>query len=245
VARPDLCIASWELEKEAIMVKSLRMGAALAALMGLPVIGAGCASTEIVPQVPTQDGVAVVQQSRLELRAEVQPGSHSVPNTLTPIMISVKNLADSSVNVSLDDIELELLEDGKTSEAVPPERIRPRPPAGLGLDPASPFAAQSPVTGGAGAAPSAGVPPPVPDANVTYSSDAGRGRDVAEEPLKRKIIDTAFTGGDIPSGQAREGLVYFQTPPKEVERLRLIVRVHAPDGQAPVEVLEIPFARES
>jgi hypothetical protein len=227
------------------MIERLRAGAPFLALAAVTVMASGCAASEIVPQGPTQDGVAVARESRLELRAEVQPGTHSVPNTLTPIMISVRNLAESSVNVSLDDIELELLEKGRASEPVPPQRIRPRPPTGLGLDPSSPFAAQSPVAAGGGAPPAAGAPPPVPDPNVTYAADGGRARDLSEQPLQRKIIDTAFTGGDIPSGQAREGLVYFATPPREVERLRLIVRVHGPDGQAPVEVLEIPFVRES
>lgn len=62
--------------------------------------------------------------------------------------------------------------------------------------------------------------------------------------MKREIVATAFTGGEIASGQTMKGLVYFATPPRGVERLRLIVRVHAPDGKTPIETIEIPYAVE-
>jgi hypothetical protein len=200
--------------------------------------------------VPSQDGVAVVRESGVELRAEVQPGTHSVPNTFTPIKITLKNLAPSSVRVALEDIELELVQEGKTSEAVPPQRIKPRPPVGLGLDPASPFAAQAATSSAAVGTPgSAPVAPPaggaVADPNLTYSADGSQGTDVSHDPVRRTIVATAFTGGEIASGETQEGLVYFATPPKDVQLLRLRITVHSADGRAPVEVIEIPYAVQS
>lgn len=232
------------------MSKPLKPAATIAAIVCAPLLVLACASTELVPLVPSEDGVAVVRESQLELKAEVQPGENSVPNTLTPIKIALTNLAPNSVHVSLDDIELELLEpattepgaalsDGATSEPVPPQRIKPRPPVGLGVDPASPFASQTATSSASVNPPAAAI---VPDPNTSYQADAAHGNDVTTEPVRREIIATAFTGGEIASGETEEGLVYFATPSKKVERLRLIVRVHAADGRTPIETIEIPYA---
>jgi hypothetical protein len=224
------------------MSQSFRTGVFVAAMLAAPLLGLACSTTELVPLVPSEDGVAVVQEAQLQLKAEVQPGEHSVPSTLTPIEIALTNLAPDSVRVSLDDIELQLVETGKISEPVPPQRIKPRPPVGLGVDPASPFASQT-------AASSPAVNPPAaritPDPNTSFQADAARGRDVTTDPLRRQIIATAFTGGEIASGETEEGLVYFATPPKHVERLRLIVRVRTPEGQLPAATIEIPYAVKS
>lgn len=224
------------------MSDSSKTRAVLVAIAAAPLLGLACSTTELVPLVPSEDGVAVVQKARLELKAEVMPGENSVPNTLTPIKISLTNLAPESVHVALDDIELELVENGKTSEAVPPERIKPRPPVGLGVDPASPFASQTATS-------SASVTPPAaalaPDPNTTFQADAARGKDVTTDPVRREIIATAFNGGEIASGATEEGLVYFATPSKHVERLRLIVRVHGSEGDMPAATIEIPYAVKS
>jgi hypothetical protein len=233
---------SLEPQEKRTMSESSKMGAFVVAIAAAPLLGLACSTTELVPLVPSEDGVAVVQEAQLELKAEVQPGENSVPNTLTPIKISLKNLAPESVHVALDDIELELVENGKTSEAVPPQRIKPRPPIGLGVDPASPFASQTATS-------SASVNPPAaaiaPDPNTTYQADAAHGKDVTTDPVRREIIATAFTGGEIASGATEEGLVYFATPPKHIERLRLIVRVRARQGQNPPATIEIPYAVKS
>jgi hypothetical protein len=221
------------------MSESQHTGAFVAAIVIAPWLALGCSSTQLVPLVPNERGVAVVQEALLELKAEVQPGENSVPNTLTPIEIALTNRARSSVHVSLDDIQLQLIENGQSSEPVPPQRVKPRPPVGLGVDPASPFASQTATSSAAVNPPAAAI---VPDPNISFQSDAAQGKDVTTDAVRREIIATAFTGGDIASGETAEGLVYFPTPPKRVERLRLIVRVHAPDGQLPVQTIEIPYA---
>jgi hypothetical protein len=199
----------------------------------------GCtAATTLVPAGPTRDGVAVVSKSGLELSAEVQVGSHTVPKSVTPIRISIKNLTPAGVYVALEDIELE--GEGFSSEAAPPENVKPRPAVGLSVDPASPFAtAQGATTGAAVPPPAATVPPAIPTAPT-----AGADRGTALDPVKREIITQAFEGGLIGSGETQEGLVYFTTPPSDVDRLRLRVRVRSSVGNS-FQTLEIPYSVES
>ena len=221
------------------MSESQPTGVFVAAAVFVPLLALGCSSTQLVPLVPNEHGVAVVREALLELKAQVQPGENSVPNTLTPIQIALTNRASSSVHVSLDDIELQLIENGQSSEPVPPQRIKPRPPVGLGVDPESPFASQTATSSAAVNPPAAAI---AADPNTSFQSDAAHGKDVTTDPVRREIIATAFTGGEIASGETVEGLVYFATPPKHAERLRLVVRVHAHDGQLPVQTIEIPYA---
>lgn len=203
-----------------------------------------CASPELVPQVPSEGGVASVQQSGVELSAEVQSPGHLLPASLTPIEIAIENTAGEPVFVALDDIELELVEKGVSSEAVLPQRIKPRAPLGLGIDPTSPYASQSP-TSGSGVAPQGGGS--VMEPSTAYATGTGRGGPaVSGDPAaQREIVERAFAGGYIGSGETQRGWVYFETPPDGVERLRLRVRVHKKDGATPVEVLEIPYAFRS
>jgi hypothetical protein len=130
------------------------------------------------------------------------------------------------------------VEEGVTSEAVPPQRIKPRRPVGLGIDPASPFASQAP-TSGAAIAPQGSSS--VIEPSTAYTTGAGKGG--PGDPAKREIMEQAFDGGFIDSGEKEQGLVYFERPPRDVSRLRLRVRVHTAGGGAPVEVLEIPYVQ--
>lgn len=200
-----------------------------------------CASPDLVPQVPSQGGVAVVEESGVQLSAKVQAGSAVAPGTLTLIEISVKNNAAEPIYVALEDIELELVDDGVTAEAVAPHRIKPRRPPGLGIDPSSPYASQSPV-GGSGVAPTGGGAVMEPSTAYTVKGGIATPGDSA---ARREIVEDAFKGGYIGSGETGHGLVYFENPPKDVDRLRLRVRVHKKDGATPVEVLEIPYSVKS
>lgn len=210
---------------------------------GCGLLGAlcACASPNLVPEVPNKDGVAVVEESGVQLRAEVQKGSAVAPSTLTLIKISVKNNAAEPVYIALEDIELELVDAGVTAEAVPPQRITPRRPPGLGIDPASPYASQSP-TSGSGVAPTGGGSVMEPSTAYTTNTIAGRPPSSADSAAQRELVEGAFEGGYIDSGETEHGLVYFENPPEDVDRLRLRVRVHKKNGATPVEVLEIPYA---
>jgi hypothetical protein len=205
--------------------------------LGLISASACVSATDLVPLVPSQDGVVVVADSGLELSAKAQTGSHAVPRTLLPIKISIRNLAPAGVYVSLDDIELELEGEG-TAEAVPPTRIKARRPIGLGIDPASPFASQAPTSGTAAAAPGGGA---IPETTVGYAA----GKSAVVDPVKREILDTAFWGGYIDTGETEEGVVYFAKPPEDVSRLRLRVRVRPRGSSAPVRTLIIPYSVQS
>lgn len=83
--------------------------------------------------------------------------------------------------------------------------------------------------------------------STAYTTGAGKGgtESPADPTAKREIVEEAFDGGYIDSGETEHGLVYFENPPDDVERLRLRVRVHKKDGATPVEVLEIPYSVRS
>jgi hypothetical protein len=84
-----------------------------------------------------------------------------------------------------------------------------------------------------------------PSTAYTTSTVKGRPENPADPAAKREIVEEAFDGGYIDSGQTEHGLVYFENPPNDVNRLRLRVRVHKKDGGTPVEVLEIPYSVKS
>jgi hypothetical protein len=206
-------------------------GVALAACL----LGVACTSAMLVPLSPTEDGIASVHQGQLELRAQVQPGSYNVPDTITPIQIWVHNSAQSGVYVALDDIQL--LAAGKAAEPLEPGSLRPRP-LGVGLDPASPFAASS--QGAVGAA------PVVPESGMGMSAPTfANAKDAAPlDPQRRQIVESAFPGGLIAPGATERGFVYFPTPTETAAPLTLRVRIRSVDG-VPLQTLEIPYALES
>jgi hypothetical protein len=224
----------WAHDRRGRVSKRRLLGLGCAALL----LGGCTTATTLVPAGSSQDGVAVVSKSGLELSAEVQAGSHTVPRSVTPIKISIKNLTPAGVYVALEDIQLE--GEGFSSEAAPPESVTPRPAVGLGVDPASPFAtAQGATTGAVVPPPGAAVPSPTPLAPAA-AADKG----TVLNPVKREIVTQAFEGGLIGSGETQEGLVYFTTPPSDVDHLRLRVRVRSSLGNS-FQTLEIPYSVES
>jgi len=210
-------------------VRSAFPSIALAACL----FGAACNSAMLVP-VSAEDGIASVHQGELELRAEVQAGSHNVPDTITPIQIWVHNASAAGVYVTLHDISL--IAGGSSAEPLEPSSLQPRPRS-LGLDPASPFVASSQGAVGAAPVPESGVGAPV----SSYSS----GRDSAPlDPQRRAIQSSSFEGGFIPPGGTERGMIYFPAPTRSGETLTLRVRVRSSDG-VPLQVLEIPYTLES
>lgn len=194
---------------------------------------ASCVSSAaLVPLVPHEDGVAVVEQSGIVLSAEVKQ-LYEVPPDVTPIRISIQNNAGRGIYVELDDIELEGA--AHTFRVLPAEEIRPRRPVGLSMDPASPYASaqgaaalQYGLPGGTG---SFNVDP----ALAYASGDGWRSR------TSRELVMSAFDGGYIDIGESQHGLVFFKTTPEVSGRLTLRVRVHAGSGSAPLETLEVPY----
>ena len=84
-----------------------------------------------------------------------------------------------------------------------------------------------------------------PSTAYTTTTVQGRPANPADPAAKREIVEEAFDGGYIDSGETEHGFVYFEKPPKDVDRLRLRVTVHKKDGATPVEVLEIPYSVKS
>jgi hypothetical protein len=192
-----------------------------------------CTSATLVP-VSAEDGIASVQQGQLELRAEVQSGSHDVPDTITPIQIWVHNSSATGVYVALHDISL--VANGSAAEPLEPSELRPRP-LGLGLDPASPFVASSQGAVGAAPVPESGMgAPPSPYPNARDSEPL--------DPQRRALQSGAFEGGFIAPGATERGMIYFRAPTRSGEKLTLRVRIRSGDG-VPLQVLEIPYTLES
>jgi len=209
-----------------------RYGAFRGVVLAACLLGAACTSATLVPLYMTEDSIASVRQGRLELRAEVQPGSHNLPDTITPIQIWVHNATDMGVYLALQDIQLVAGE--SAAEPLEPSALRPRP-SGVGMNPASPFAASSQGAAGAVPLPESGMGAPAPSfANA---------RDAAPlDPQQRQLQASAFVGGFIAPGATERGLVYFPTPTSQ--RLTLRVRIRSRDG-VPIQNLEIPYALES
>ena len=202
-------------------------------LLAAGLFAGACTSATLVP-VNAQDGIASVRHGELELRAEVQSGSHNLPDTITPIQIWVHNSSTRGVYVALHDISL--VADGSATEPLEPSELQPRP-LGLGLDPASPFVASSQGAVGAAPVPESGVGAPV--------SPYANGRDSEPlDPQRRAIQSSAFEGGFVAPGATERGMIYFPAPTRSGEKLTLRVRIRSGDG-VPLQVLEIPYTLES
>jgi hypothetical protein len=201
-------------------------------------IAMGCATTELAPTAPNTDGAAVARTSSVEVRAQVRPPHPDVPSSLTQIEISVKNLTPGVISVALDDIELVAPE--SRTPAILAESIQLRRPIGLGIDPASPFAASSTAssasaTGGVDRASSG----PVFEPSETYALGADA------DPRRRELVDAAFRGGSLDRGETERGVIYFDTESIAGDRVNLRVLVRAGSDRGVTQVLEIPFTVQS
>jgi hypothetical protein len=141
------------------------------------------------------------------------------------------------VYVELKDIELH--GSSHALDAVPPRSIEPRHRiASLGLDPASPFVVEQSVEG---VGPHAGR-----TETVLIEPGLGTGTAPINAPGKTdraraELLRSAFEGGAIPSGETREGFVYFRQLPEHADRLTLEVGVRPAPDRAPATVLQIPY----
>lgn len=190
-------------------------------------------SAALVPLVPHEDGVAVVERSGIVLSAQAKSGLPQVPPDVMPIRISIENKAGSGIYVDPDDIELQGV--GGTFALLRAEDIRPRRPVGLSMDPASPYAS---------AQGAAAVQYGQPGGTATFNVDPTLGYTAGDgwrSPESRELVMSAFDGGYIDVGERQQGLVFFKTTSEASGRLTLRVRVHAGAGSAPVETLEIPY----
>ena len=196
---------------------------------------ASCASSvALVPLVPHEDGVAEVEQSGVVLRAKAKPGLPQLPPDVIPIRISVENKSEDGIYVDLDDIQLEGTT--RTFVLLPAVGLRPRPPVGLTMDPASPYASAQGAAALQYGLPGNGVGAFSMDPALAYSSGDGW-----RSPASRDLVMSAFNGGFIDAGESQHGLVFFRAASEATGPLTLRVRVHRGSGSAPVETLEIPY----
>jgi hypothetical protein len=212
----------------------LRM-AALGALTAAAL--AACSSAQLVPLQPTAPGKSLAVNSNVEVQADTKVnGPSAMPTNITPVHLAIRNLSDEALYVDLGDIEL----DGasRALEAVPPVTIEPRHRiASLGLDPASPFVVEQ-TTDSSG--PRIGRTESVliePGFGTGTASPLPGTRDRAREEL----LQSALESGVIPSGQTREGFVYFPRVPKDARQLTLEVGVRRAPQSEPATVVQIPY----
>jgi len=189
----------------------------------------GCASPQLVPVVPVLNGVARASNGSIVVLADARaPRPWSLPASVTPIRISVRNQGQSGVHVALGDIELR-----GESEAVRAElasSIVPRPSVtSLGVDPGSPLAYQG--QSGPGVVLPADVYG-VGGPNWLAPRDSGR---------PSEIESMAFSGGYVDAGQSRSGFVYFGDLPGDGETLTLRIVVRSGESSGAVWNAELPF----
>lgn len=245
--------------------RALRWARAPLALLLSGVLLSAC-TPELVPVAPTKDGNARAERSGIVVQAEVAAAREYVPRSLTPVKISVRNLSPEGVYVALEDIRL--VAEGTQRIAIDPVDIEPRPPVpSMGVDPASQFAGgvvtptsrDLTVPGGAGSAAAAtpdtggainsttGIPVYKPGFGFDPKSPAPdfQGYSSYREYARQEIRKDAFDAGFIDSGEAREGYVYFESPPDGVRRVNLEVRLHSGEGSGPGVVVDIPYTTQS
>ena len=226
--------------KRTMVGRGLRLsaGVALAALL------AGCASEQLVPLGPTDNGEAKQTEGGVQVRAQVERPEDYIPPSLTPMKITVHNGSPAGVYVELEDIML--VADGRALTPIPPGSIEPRQRiVSVGLDPASPFTTQPPTS-----APT--IPQQLERGSAQgpgslYEPSVARpaaGQEMFRQRARAEIVREAFTGGFIDSGQSRQGLVYFAKPPKGSDHVDLQVKARSGEGSGPAVVVEIPYALE-
>lgn len=209
--------------------------------MALPawlLISTGCAAVQLVPVQVGSSGESVTLSPVVEVRADAVDRDQlwAVPSGFTPVRISVRNVGSAPVHVGLGDIQL--AGEAHALPAVLPASIPVRRRvASLGMDPGSPFLAYQSI-GGAGSrygrTESLAIEPSLgPDFEPSFGV-----RDLA----RAEILRSAFGGGVIASGQAREGFVYFRHVPKDVEHLTLKIAVRPNADSGPSSVVEIVYA---
>ncbi len=218
--------------------------ARIARLFALPVLlalSAACASVQLVPLRADAKGESWTLGPEVEVRADAVDRDHlwAVPSGFTPVRIAVRNVGPAPVHVELAGIQLA----GGSHElgAVAPTSIPiRRRVASLGMDPGSPFLAYQSI-GGAGSrygrTESLAIEPSLgPDFEPTFGQ---------RDTWRAEILESAFSGGAIASGQTREGFVYFRHVPRDVGQLTLKIAVRPTSGSVPTSVVEIVYAVHS
>lgn len=214
-----------------------------AALCCLAHVTAGCAPVRLVPVERGTPGNVLAHGPGLEVLAIESAAGRpwTVPSTFTPIRISVSNVGAESVYVELGDITLTGLEGPGPSRALaafPPGKITPRRRiASLGMDPSSPFIALQGVGGGSG--PRVGRSETLMIEPAYHSAVE---RHFGSYEGSAEILRNAFAGGPIPSGQTRQGFVYFREVPADTSRWTLRIGVRQNPESAPSRVVEIGYA---
>jgi hypothetical protein len=212
-------------------------GVALAALL------AGCASEQLVPLGASDNGEAKQTEGGVVVRAKVRPPHYYLPNSVTPMRITVHNGSPDGVYVDLEDIML--VADGRAMTPLPPLSIEPRDPMpSVGLDPASPFTPSAPINTTAIPSAERGTaqgPGSLYEPSVVRP---GASQEMFRQRARAELARDAFTGGFIDSGQSRQGLVFFSKPPKGTEHVDLQVKARSGEGSGPAVVVEIPYTVE-
>lgn len=214
-------------------LSSVRGGALAGMALFLPMAVSACVRAPLVPLMSSDEhGVVTLEREGIELTAELKVGVQHLPDSVTPIRITVTNRSDNGIYVDPDDIELSTGEEAVAWETIPREELPPPRALGLGMDPASPYASAQGASASSGAASGYfGLSP-----STSYVS--GTWRDPTSESW---ISSTALTAGFVDIGESRRGYVYFATPPEGIERINLRVRVRLGSGSGPAETFEIPY----
>jgi hypothetical protein len=194
---------------------------------------AACSSPQLVPVTASGSGTALVQSEGVAVEVEGNAGGSPVflPQSIEPVRVVIHNRSDRGIHVSLDAIEL--AKDDVALSPVEPRDIEPRPyVTSTGLDPASPFVQSGPGPVGVDIRLATEFPA------VYHQLGVGQG---GVDVRRREIIDKALAGGFIEAGQTREGFVYFENVPTDVDQLNLIIPVHTGQGSGRVTTLTVPL----
>lgn len=201
-----------------------------------------CATPELVPLQATANGQVRVAASGVEVVADATPETRpwQLPHALTPVRLTIHNASRAPIFIRLEDIRLT----GSSERllAIAPDTIEPRRRNdSLGMSPSSPLLGQQQTSiGGSSRAGRVETVTFEPGFHTVFQHHVAD-----HDPERAALIDGAFAGGQIRSGETLEGLVYFRRPSLRAGELKLQVGVRVRPGDGPSSVLEITYAVRS
>ncbi len=182
-------------------------------------VAAGCAQAELTPASGARSPTAAREERGIRVYADpvAWQGSLVVQRELVPIELVIENRGTEIVYFDRGDVTL--VGSHHRLITLAPEQVELAPERlSLGLDPGTP--------------------------EFLQSQGAAYYHPPEQEQPTAEVRAAAIAEGQIPPGQTRQGFIYFDRLPKDLERAELHVTLRRAPGATVVADIVIPFAVE-